>query len=316
MPGPGPGWRQHYPDLPSRPRLVAVADTRRRAAGRRPVRTGSPSCTPTGASCWPATTSTWSALRPERPPPRHGGGRGRGREAPVDREAGGPQRRRDRGRSRTPWEAGVRPRPASTTATRQRSSGPGELVARRPAGQAARHVGCGCSPTTPRTRGRADLAVNERAGSGRARVTSLATASTCALPRRRDQRLVADDGGVHRRPAAGGGRGPLRPRRRRHLGAVENEDYVSALLRFPAARGGRWRRAGSRWASRTPTRSRSTATVGRWPGTSGGWASCGSSIGTDYQDARTRHVLAARGTASSARSSPAPASRWATTTSR
>lgn len=54
------------------------------------------------------------------------------------------------------------------------------------------------------------------------------------------------------------------------LGPVENEDYVSCLLRFASGARGSWRRAGCRSASRTTTASRCTARRARSSGTSAG----------------------------------------------
>ena len=53
---------QHYPDSPLRPRLVAVADPDAGQPRRGQSAYGfAARATPTGASCWRATTSTWSA---------------------------------------------------------------------------------------------------------------------------------------------------------------------------------------------------------------------------------------------------------------
>ena len=58
------------------------------------------------------------------------------------------------------------------------------------------------------------------------------------------------------------------------LGEVENEDYIAALLRFEGAVAEYSSRAEPRSASSARMASRSTANEARSPGTSGGWVSC------------------------------------------
>ena len=138
-----------------RARLVAVADT---AAGdrTRPARvrrTGSNDVLRGLARAdRPRRHRRRVGVRTQLRPPRRGGRRRRGGQAPVDREARRSRRdgdRRDR-RGRRGRRVSSRP-PASTTATRRRSSRHGSWS---PSGRLGRHRStsrCASSPTTPRT---------------------------------------------------------------------------------------------------------------------------------------------------------------------
>ena len=131
---------QHYPGRAAAPAASWPWPTPTPAAATRRASTSTASSTPstTGASCWSATTSTWSACADRTScTARSAIAVAASGRAPLDREAGRSQRRGHRARSRRPSQAaGVQSRGrASTTATLRRSSVARELVA---AGRARR----------------------------------------------------------------------------------------------------------------------------------------------------------------------------------
>ena len=98
------------------------------------------------------------------------------------------------------------------------------------------------------------------------------------------------------------------------LGAVENDDYASALVRFASGAHGGWRPAELRSASRTPMASRSTVRRARCSGTSAGWANWACRPAPDIRTSRCPPSTSARAPASMRLSSRARPTPWVTTT--
>ena len=171
-------------------------------------------------------------------------------------------------------------------------------------------------PALQRLRGppgrRADLAVRARPRRQRgARRPGVARRRPGPPPARRDR--FAGRRHRHLRARSGPGR-PARPPGTRWRPAASSARWRTrttcpACCGWRPARGWCWRPAGSRWASRTTTASRSTAPGARCSGTSGGWASCGVSTGDGVPGpSRSAPSTSDRATATSRRSSLAPAS--------
>ena len=256
------------------------------------------------------------------------GGRGRRvREAPLDREAGRPQRRGHRRRSPPPSQRrGCSRRSASTTATRRRSSWPASWSPSGRLGDGRDASTCACSPTTPRTpTARCRGASTPSTPAPACSATWPATASTWRRTSAGERpaaisELVADQAtfiterpvrhrrGVALRAAAATGR----------AGRSATRTRSSALLRFESGRpglprvlAGRGRRAVHATASRSAG-THGALSLGLPPdGRAAGLPRPGLP-GRGLADPARR----ARATASSRRSSRARAWRWATTTSR
>ena len=200
-------------------------------------RTGSPTCTPTGASSSPATTSTWSAspartssTATSRSRPREAG-KHVWLEKPAGRNAEETARDRRGGRTRPACRRrsgfNYRNAPAVELARTARRRGP------------ARSRRAGDDHDARRLRrapgGRADLALPERSGPARAcSATWSATGSTsAATSSARSDSLVCDTATfITERPALSGAAFAHTARGTGALAPVENEDYAGALLRF------------------------------------------------------------------------------------
>ena len=272
--------RQHYPDAPLAPELVAVADnaadTRLADAvaaygfgdgARRLARAGRPRRPRPG-----------QRHRPQlRPPRRRGGGRA-GRQAPLGREARRPGRRRDPGdpRRRTRGRSAVGRR----LQLPQRAGGGTGPAAdrRRPAGRGrARHHPAALRLRRP-SRRRADLAVQNDGPDRVCSATWSATASTWVATSSARSPSWSPTGP----PSSTPGRWSMRRRTARPGSPAargvrwRTRTTSRCCSASPAAPGACWSPAGWRSASSAATASRCTASAARWPGTSGGWASCGS----------------------------------------